>query len=289
MSFRPIAETWTSQPTLEGAGVRLRRAFGFHATRAVDPFLLLDDFRGDRPEDYLPGFPWHPHRGIETITFMLEGSVEHGDSLGNEGVIGPGGVQWMTAGGGIIHQEMPKPGDGGRMGGFQLWANLPADHKLMRPRYQEYTAAELPVAELPGGGSAIVVCGTLAGVTGPVENAVIDPGYFVLTLPAGAALERPLDAGYTALSHVFGGRVRFGGADAAAHPEHTLVRFERDDPAPIRAEAVGGPARLLLMTGRPLGEPVAWHGPIVMNTQDELRAAYQQLQDGTFLDDRSGG
>jgi redox-sensitive bicupin YhaK (pirin superfamily) len=307
MTARPIVKVSKSQPTREGAGVHLRRAFGFHAVEEVDPFLLLDDFRADRPEDYLAGFPWHPHRGIETITYMLEGSVEHGDSIGNGGVIKAGGVQWMTAGGGIVHQEMPKPGLGGRMGGFQLWANLPAEHKMMPPRYQEFAAEDLPVAQLPEGGTARVVCGSIAGVKGPVENVVIDPGWFEINLPAHCRFSHQLPTAYTALAYVFGGQARFdeqedpyafdaqgeGWHDMARDcllGDHSLVLYQREEPgsdrdgeSPLVVTTTDHPVRFLLMTGKPLREPVAWHGPIVMNTQAELRQAFRELDEGSFL------
>jgi hypothetical protein len=308
MVTRRIRRVVKSQPTLEGAGVRLRRAFGFHGVEEVDPFLLLDDFRAGHPEAFLSGFPWHPHRGIETITYMLEGSVEHGDSIGNSGVIGAGGVQWMTAGGGIVHQEMPKPGPAGRMGGFQLWANLPSSHKMMPPRYQELTADQIPVARLDSGATALVFCGEIAGVRGPVENVVIDPGYYDVSVPADARFVHAVPSGYTALAYVFEGEACFDEVqDPYAHEargegwydtrrdcsidNHSLVLFERGEAAdnaelPLVVTTADKPVRFLLMTGRPLREPVAWRGPIVMNTQDELRAAFRELDEGTFLEHR---
>lgn len=287
MTVRKIRQVTVSRPTMEGAGVKLRRAFGFGDTESTDPFLLLDDFRAERPEDYLAGFPWHPHRGIETITYMLEGAVEHGDSIGNGGVIEAGGVQWMTAGGGIVHQEMPKPGPGGRMGGFQLWANLPAASKMIPPRYQEYEGGQIPTAEPGAGVVAKVVCGRMGEVTGPVDSEVIDPGYFDVRMEAGARLVHPVAAGYTAMAYVHGGQVRFGEEGEPAG-DQTLVLLERgrfgDGDLPVVVTAGDGPARLLLMTGKPLREPVAWRGPIVMNTREQLRTAFRQLDEGTFLD-----
>jgi redox-sensitive bicupin YhaK (pirin superfamily) len=295
---RQIRRVQKSQPTMEGAGVHLRRVFGFHGVEEYDPFLLLDDFRSDTPEEYLPGFPWHPHRGIETITYMLDGSVEHGDSIGNSGVIGPGGVQWMTAGNGIVHQEMPKGDPDGRMGGFQLWANLPAASKMIDPRYQEFTDLQIPTAKLPGGGSAKVVCGEIAGTRGPVENVVIEPGYFDITLPAHTTFDHPTPVGHTVIAYIVDGAAYFderhdpyafeaegeGWSDTereCLQGNHTLVLFE--DGGSVKVSTADQPVRFLLITGKPLHEPVAWYGPIVMNTQEELRTAFQELQEGTFL------
>lgn len=282
MSARRIRTVSRSTPTTEGAGVRLRRAFGFGNTEETDPFLLLDDFRNDRPENFRQGFPWHPHRGLETITYMIEGSVEHADSIGNSGAIHPGGVQWMTAGRGIIHQEMPKPDEAGRMGGFQLWANLPADSKMMAPRYQEFTGAQIPTAELAGGATAKVVCGEIGGVSGPVENVVIAPGYYDVSVPAGVTFTHDVPRGHRALAYVIAGAGRFEEApDASALGNHSLILWEDGDAISVRAGEDG--VRFLLVTGHPLGEPVAWHGPIVMNTSEELRTAFAELQAGTFL------
>jgi quercetin 2,3-dioxygenase len=269
---------------MEGAGVRLRRAFGFGDTEATDPFLLLDDFRGDDPQDYIAGFPWHPHRGIETITYILEGTVEHGDSMGNAGVIGAGDAQWMTAGSGIIHQEMPKPGPAGRMGGFQLWANLPASNKMMDPRYRDIKAGDIPVVRDEGGATVRVLCGQVGGVRGPVRDVVIEPEYLDVSLPTGARLEHPTTPGHTVFAYVFEGRARFGGPRGAVVEHEHLALFDDGDNAMASAE--GGPARFLLVSGRPLREPVAWQGPIVMNTQEELRRAFQEYQDGTFIRNR---
>jgi quercetin 2,3-dioxygenase len=278
---RGVASVTAGRPTMEGAGVHLRRAFGFGDTGATDPFLLLDDFRGDKPDDYLPGFPWHPHRGIETITYMLEGTVEHGDSMGNTGVIGPGDVQWMTAGSGIIHQEMPKPGPGGRMGGFQLWANLPASRKMMDPRYRGITAAEIPVAGAEGGVEVRVVSGRVGDVVGPVRDIVIEPDYLDVSLPDGASFTHPVSPGHTVLAYVVAGAVRFApGARGLAAHGHLAILTDGDH---VAAAAEGGAARFLLIAGRPLREPVAWQGPIVMNTREELRVAFQEYRDGTFI------
>ncbi|WP_035068390.1 pirin family protein [Nitratidesulfovibrio termitidis] len=287
------------EPVTEGAGVRLRRMFGYYEAPMFDPFLLLDDFRSDRPEDFIRGFPWHPHRGIETITYILRGDVEHGDSMGNKGVISSGDVQWMTAGSGIIHQEMPKGDAHGAMHGFQLWANLPASHKMMEPRYRSITADEIPVAQLPQGVTAKVIAGTVPGaagpVTGPAADIVTDPGYLDLTIPAGVTHEHPVPHGHTAIAYVIDGTGVIIGtvgetAGETAVANRTLALFKRADGAhategndtvAFRADADG--LRLLLFTGRPLGEPVAWRGPIVMNTDAELETAFHEVRAGTFI------
>jgi redox-sensitive bicupin YhaK (pirin superfamily) len=302
VSIRPIKRMIKAKPTLEGAGVHLRRAFGFGRTSEFDPFLLLDDFRNERPEDYLAGFPWHPHRGIETITYVLTGTVEHGDSMGNQGVIGAGDVQWMTAGRGIIHQEMPKGDGDGRMHGFQLWANLPSSLKMTAPRYQEVKAADIPVVTDDDGTRARVVCGTLWGERGPVDEVAIDPVYLDVEVPAGKRKTIPVETTRNAFAYVFGGAGMFctgsaplagppepaGWADAAppAHAANrSLVLFDRGDELTVDAGDEG--IRFLLVSGRPLAEPVAWYGPIVMNTQAELRQAFEELQQGTFLDPKA--
>jgi quercetin 2,3-dioxygenase len=282
MSKRCVIETTRSQPVMEGAGVHLHRAFGFQGTALYDPFLLLDDFRGDTPEQYLAGFPWHPHRGIETITYMLEGSVEHGDSMGNRGTVRAGEVQWMTAGRGIIHQEMPKPGPGGRMGGFQLWANLPAAHKMIAPRYQEFAAADFPHVELAGGGTAIVVCGTLADQQGPVTDVTIAPLFLDVAVPPGATVELPTPEHHTAMAYVYEGAGFFDASRETALDNRTLVRFGPGSSAAITATDART-LRFLFIAGKPLKEPIAWGGPIVMNTREELALAFRQLEDKTFL------
>ena len=291
------------EPVTEGAGVRLRRMFGYFEAPMFDPFLLLDDFRSDRPEDFIKGFPWHPHRGIETITYILRGDVEHGDSMGNKGVISSGDVQWMTAGSGIIHQEMPKGDAHGAMHGFQLWANLPASHKMMEPRYRSITAAEIPVAQLPQGVTAKVIAGTVHGaagaVSGPAADIVTDPGYLDLTIPAGVTHEHPVPHRHTAIVYVIDGTGAIIGTGAETAGEkagetavanRTLVLFRRagdgnpaegGDSVVVRAGQDG--LRLLLFTGRPLGEPVAWRGPIVMNTDAELETAFREVRAGTFI------
>jgi hypothetical protein len=282
MSIRPVKQLIKSKPTLEGAGVHLRRAFGFGSTTDYDPFLLLDDFRGDRPDDYQPGFPWHPHRGIETITYVLAGNVEHGDSLGHRGVIGAGDVQWMTAGSGIIHQEMPQGDREGRMYGFQLWANLPASLKMTKPRYQEFKAEEIPIATEPDGTKVRVICGSFGGKKGPVDDVAAEPVYLDVSLPAGLRKTFAVKASHNAFAYVFSGAGKFGNADAAQRAENrTLVLFDPGDEIQVEAEDEG--VRFLLVSGKPIGEPVAWYGPVVMNTQEQLREAFEELERGTFL------
>jgi redox-sensitive bicupin YhaK (pirin superfamily) len=298
MTVRPIKRLIKSKPTLEGAGVHLRRAFGFGNTSDFDPFLLLDDFRNDIPEDYLAGFPWHPHRGIETITYVLAGAVEHGDSLGNRGAITAGDVQWMTAGRGIIHQEMPKGDAAGRMHGFQLWANLPASLKMTAPRYQEITAAEIPEVIDDSGVRARVICGAFWGKRGPVEGIAADPIYLDVAVPPGVKATLPVETTRHAFAYVFAGNGKFcdaseplavptegvGWAETAPPREadnRSLVLFDQGDEVSVQAGDDG--VRFLLVSGRPLKEPVAWYGPIVMNTQAELRQAFEDLERGTFL------
>lgn len=264
--------------------MRLRRAFGFGDTDETDPFLLLDDFRGDRSEDYVAGFPWHPHRGIETITYVLAGSVAHADSIGNAGEIGPGDVQWMTAGRGIMHQEMPRGDAQGRMYGFQLWANLPSAAKMCAPRYQDIRSGEIPEASEGDGVVARVICGELWGVTGPVEGIAANPTYLDVTVAAGARKALPVDDEANAFAYVFAGSARFAGSSSPVAGDRTLVLFDSGHEVAVEAGDAG--ARFLLVSGRPLREPVAWRGPIVMNTDDELRQAFAQLQKGTFLDGR---
>jgi quercetin 2,3-dioxygenase len=297
-SSRQIKKVWMSQSTMEGAGVHLRRAFGFQEVPQLDPFLLLDDFRSENPEDYKLGFPWHPHRGMETITYMLDGEVEHGDSLGNSGLISPGDVQWMTAGNGIIHQEMPKGDRKGNMGGFQLWANLPSSHKMMNPRYREVKQADIPVLQTSEGAVVRVICGEVAGVQGPVRDIVTDPEYLDVSLSAGKAFTHPVKPGHTVFAYVIEGEGYFDQArDSFAReavgvnyfdmPQQctcgtgTFVLYGPGNSITVTTEQ--RPVRFLLVAGKPLGEPVAWRGPIVMNTQEELRASFSEYQDGTFL------
>ena len=302
MSLRPVKRLIRAKPTIEGAGVHLRRAFGFDNTREFDPFLLLDDFRNDIPQDYLAGFPWHPHRGIETITYVLAGTVEHGDSMGNQGAIGAGDVQWMTAGSGIIHQEMPKGDRDGRMHGFQLWANLPSSLKMTKPRYQEVKVEEIPLLADDDGTQVRVVCGTFWGKKGPVEGIATDPIYLDVSIPPGQKRTLPVETTRHAFAYVFGESGKFCNASGplavptepvgwwdktppAQAENRSLVLFDRGDELVVQAGEDG--IRFLLVSGKPLEEPVAWYGPIVMNTQEELRKAFLDLDRGTFLNSES--
>jgi len=298
MSLRPVRKHSISQPTIEGAGVRLNRAFGFGEPSEFDPFLLLDDFRSERPEDYLAGFPWHPHRGIETITYVLAGSVEHGDSIGNRGIITSGDVQWMTAGRGIYHQEMPQGDENGRMHGFQLWANLPAALKMTEPRYQEIKSDDIPEIIDDDGTKVRLICGAFWGGRGPVEGIAADPVYVDVSVPPGRLKTLPVDMINHAFAYVFAGSGQFQNASAPqvvptedllteqityATPaeNRSLILFDRGEYITVQAGEDG--IRFLLVSGRPLQEPVAWRGPIVMNTQQELVQAYRDLQNGTFI------
>ena len=298
MSIRPVKRLIQSKPTLEGAGVHLRRAFGFGNTKEFDPFLLLDDFRNDIPEDYLAGFPWHPHRGIETITYVLAGTVEHGDSMGNRGVIGPGDIQWMTAGSGIVHQEMPKGDQVGRMHGFQLWANLPADLKMTPPRYQGILSPDIPAVTDDDGTHVRVVCGEFWGKRGPVDGIAADPTYLDISVAPDKTRSIPVETTRHSFAYVFAGSGKFcnasaplavptepvGWADTTPPVEasnRSLVLFDRGDEVVVRAGEQG--IRFLLVSGKPLEQPVAWYGPIVMNTQEQLQEAFQELKKGTFL------
>jgi redox-sensitive bicupin YhaK (pirin superfamily) len=286
-AMRRVFRVLTSLPTVEGAGVRLRRVFGHAETGLTDPFLMLDDFRGERPEDYRAGFPWHPHRGIETVTLVLAGRVEHRDSLGNHGVIGPGQVQWMTGGSGIMHEEMPAGDPDGRMGGLQLWVNLPARRKMMAPRYRDVSAESIPTVELPGGGTVRVVAGHLGATEGPVRGIVTEPTLLDVTLPAHGALSIGVTDGFTALAYVLDGRLA-AEAGGEGVPRLSGVLWER---AGDTLALTGGPdgAHVLVVSGRPLGEPIAWYGPIVMNTQAELQTALRDLREGTFVRDDAAG
>ncbi len=298
MSIRPIKRVTQAQPAIEGAGVRLRRAFGFGNTNDFDPFLLLDDFRNENPDDYLAGFPWHPHRGIETITYVLAGTVEHGDSLGNSGSLGAGDVQWMTAGSGILHQEMPKGNERGQMHGFQLWANLPSSLKMTAPRYQDVPSRDIPEVIDDDGTRVRVVCGEFWGKTGPVDGIAADPRYLDVSVPPGRRKTLPVETSRHAFAYVFEGAGTFrdaseptavrteevgstGSAVLEETGDRSLVLFGSGDEVTVQAGDLG--IRFLLVSGQPLEEPVAWRGPIVMNTDDELRQAYAELQDGTFI------
>ncbi len=300
-TVRPISRVFRSVPTLEGAGVRLKRAFGYREVPVFDPFLLLDDFHSENPVDYLPGFPWHPHRGIETITYVLHGSVDHSDSMGNSGRIGEGDVQWMTAGSGIIHQEMPGGDSDGLLWGFQLWANLPASHKMMEPRYRGVTREEIPEVR-PGKGIRVkIIAGTVDGTTGPVTGVVTRPEYLDVTLDHGAEFTHQVPATRNAFAYIIEGSGYFDQKrDPFAYPGAGSGYFNMDREPAIIPESVvlfgdgeqigvkGGEegVRFLFASGIPLGEPVAWYGPIVMNTDDELRTAFEELWEGTFIQSR---
>lgn len=302
MSLRPVKSISGTRPTMEGAGVHLHRVFGFGqaaSTALTDPFLMMDDFRNDVPEHYAAGFPWHPHRGIETITYVLAGSVDHADSLGNAGTLGPGSVQWMTAGSGILHQEMPRGDDAGRMHGFQLWANLPARDKMTAPRYQDIGGEDIP-ERIDDDGTAIrVVVGDWRGIKGPVDGIAADPQYLDVTMPPNLTKTIPVDAWRSAFAYVFDGAADFRGAsepmgvrvekEIAGEELHlrdlsgnrTLVVFDTGDE--IRVTSGDQGVRFLLVSGKPIREPVAWHGPIVMNTQQEIEQAMQDLKNGSFI------
>jgi hypothetical protein len=299
MSIRPVKRIVESTPTMEGAGVKLRRAFGFGATDEFDPFLLLDDFRNDRPDDYLAGFPWHPHRGIETITYVLAGTVDHGDSLGNRGTLGPGDVQWMTAGSGILHQEMPQGDARGRMHGFQLWANLPSGLKMTAPRYQDIPAGQVPDVVDDDGTRVRVIVGEFWGKRGPVDGIAADPRYLDISVPPGRRKTLRVETDRHAFAYVFEGSGDFrdasqpfgvlterddGNGETLVRERtgnRSLVLFGSGDEVTVQAGDEG--IRFLLVSGKPIEEPVAWHGPIVMNTQAELQQAVAELRNGTFI------
>jgi redox-sensitive bicupin YhaK (pirin superfamily) len=299
LNQRTIKKIWKSEALTEGAGVHLKRVFGFHDLPLLDPFLLLDDFRSENPDDYRAGFPWHPHRGIETITYVLEGDVEHGDSMGNQGAISAGDVQWMTAGSGIIHQEMPKGNSKGEMLGFQLWANLPASGKMMAPRYQEIKRRDIPLVTTKDGAIIRVICGQVDNVSGPVQDIITQPEYLDITLPAGKSFTHSVKRDHTVLAYVIDGEAYF---DAARTPlahessgvnyfdmepqcacgNETLVLYEKNGDT-ITVTTNKQSVRFLLASGKPLNEPIAWYGPIVMNTQEELKVAFQEYKAGTFV------
>jgi len=299
MSLRPTLETRRAQPTMEGAGVKLHRAFGFHDPSELDPFLLFDDFRNERPQDYLKGFPWHPHRGIETITYVLSGTVEHSDSLGNTGRLGAGDVQWMTAGSGIMHQEMPQGNASGQMHGFQLWANLPSSLKMTAPRYQDVEAKAIPEVTDDDGTIVRIVVGSFWGKTGPVDGIAADPQYLDITIPPGVKKTLPVDTYRRAFAYVFEGSAAFADASTPTgvllekevageevnirdlSGDRTLIRFGTGDEITVQAGPEG--VRFLLVSGAPIQEPVAWHGPIVMNTRQELMQAMTDLRNGIFV------
>ena len=297
---RKIRKVFKSRPTIEGAGVHLKRAFGFSEVPTFDPFLLLDDFRSNDPKYFLKGFPWHPHRGIETITYVLEGDVEHGDSMGNKGVIGPGDVQWMTAGSGIIHQEMPKGDKKGHMSGFQLWANLPRSHKMMGPRYRGIASMEIPVASMARGVEIRIICGKVNGIEGAVRDIVTDPEYLDIIVPRNSEYTHSTRPGHTVFAYVIDGKGLFCHAKNPFEYEMEGVNYfdiQRDpyigngnivlfdDGEQMVASTENESVRFLLISGKPIGEPVAWYGPIVMNTQEELKIAFDEYRNGTFIKD----
>jgi len=277
---RIIEKVWKSRPTMEGAGVRLNRAFGFHEVPLFDPFLLLDDFGSGNPDDYLPGFPWHPHRGIETITYMIEGEVQHGDSLGNEGVIGTGDVQWMTAGSGIIHEEMPKRREG-MMSGFQLWANLPSSDKMMNPRYRDIRSNEIPEVTLGDLAKAKIIAGEIDGVKGPVQDIVTDPEYLDVTVNPNSEFRHKIDDDHNVFAYVFEGEAFFDIDKTEICVLKNVILFGDGEEVVVTTEDEH--VRFLLISGKPIREPVAWRGPIVMNTKEELQMAFDEYRNGTFI------
>ncbi|WP_170339743.1 pirin family protein [Ruegeria arenilitoris] len=299
MSLRPTLETRKAVPTMEGAGVKLHRAFGFQDPSELDPFLLFDDFRNEHPQDYQAGFPWHPHRGIETITYVLSGTVDHSDSLGNSGQLGAGDVQWMTAGSGILHQEMPKGNASGQMHGFQLWGNLPSAQKMTAPRYQDVQGKDIPEVIDDDGTTVRVIVGKFWGKTGPVDGIAADPQYLDVSIPAGVKKTFRIDTYRRAFAYVFDGQAAFADASQPTgvllekevagqelnirdmSGNRTLVRFGTGDEITVQAGPEG--VRFLLISGAPINEPVAWHGPIVMNTRAELEQAFRELRNGTFI------
>lgn len=296
--IRKIKKIIRSKPTIEGAGVHLKRAFGYDQVPLLDPFLLLDDFHSNNPDDYIKGFPWHPHRGIETITYMLHGEVEHGDSMGNTGVIYTGDVQWMTAGSGVIHQEMPKGDKKGLMGGFQLWANLPASHKMMDPRYRDVKSKLIPEITLENETRVKIICGNIRGTEGPVKDIVIDPEYLDITIPQNTSFNHKVKSGHTVFAYVMHGAAYFDrGRDPYSYEVTGSNYFDTERDCLIGAEnlvifddgdelsltTLDNAVRFLLISGKPLKEPVAWYGPIVMNTQEELRIAFEEYRKGSFI------
>ena len=298
---RRIGKILRTRATREGAGVHLKRGFGFHEVPQLDPFLLFDDFHSSNPAEYLPGFPWHPHRGIETITYVLNGEVDHGDSLGNSGLIRSGDVQWMTAGSGIIHQEMPRGDDQNQLWGFQLWANLPASQKMMEPRYRDVESRQIPEISLRGA-KARIICGKINDVQGPVQDIVTDPEYLDIFIPANSSFRHPIKAGHAVFTYVIEGKAYFDEERNAYKHDmvgaryfdfkrecqigmENVVLYEREGEN-ILVTTEESAVRFLLVSGQPLGEPVAWYGPIVMNTQEELEVAFEEYRKGTFLKHR---
>jgi len=296
---RLIDKIWKSEATVEGAGVHLKRAFGFHELPLLDPFLLLDDFRSENPAEYKAGFPWHPHRGIETITYVLDGDVEHGDSMGHKGNISAGDVQWMTAGSGIIHQEMPKGNRKGEMLGFQLWANLPAKMKMIDPRYRGIKKNDIPLVSMPNGTKVKIICGGFNGTQGPVKDVVIDPEYLDVEMPAGKSFTHLVPHNHTVFAYVIDGEAYFDRLRTPfSHDASGVNYFDMSSPCPcgngtlVLYKKEGNQltittdthsVRFLLVSGKPLNEPIAWYGPIVMNSHEELRRAFEEYRDGTFI------
>jgi redox-sensitive bicupin YhaK (pirin superfamily) len=280
--FRKLDHIFQARPTLEGAGVHLKRVFGNAEVPTFDPFLLLDDFHSDNPDFYMKGFPWHPHRGIETVTYMIEGKVEHGDSMGNKGTIAGGEMQWMTAGCGIVHQEMPK-GDSGMLWGLQLWVNLPASHKMMKPRYRDVKTADIPVYKAENGVKVKVIAGKFNGHMGPVQDIICDPEYLDVSVPAGEKFEHKVKREHTVFAYVLEGEGYFDTDKKKVIQRENLVLFS--DGEKIAIEASEEPLRFLLISGKPIDEPVAWYGPIVMSTEEELELAFEEYRNGTFIKD----
>jgi quercetin 2,3-dioxygenase len=279
-NIRTIRTVIKSRPTIEGAGVHLKRVFGNNEVPLFDPFLMLDDFRSHNPEHYRAGFPWHPHRGIETITYVLNGDIDHGDSMGNKGVISSGDTQWMTAGSGIIHQEMPRGDNEGRMEGFQLWANLPKSHKMMEPRYRDIKNSQVPVVTLENGVKVRIICGKVGKYEGPVKEIVIDPEYLDVTIPSKSEFKHPTVPGHTAFAYVIEGQGFF---DETKNPIGNGSVCLYEDGNNIMVASGEEPVRFLLISGKPIGEPIAWYGPIVMNTDEELQQAFEEYRNGTFI------
>lgn len=279
MAIRKVSQAISGRQTIDGAGVKLYRVFSHGEVADLDPFLLLDNFGSDNPLDYLAGFPWHPHRGIETVTYMLKGEVEHADNLGNKGTIHDGEVQWMTAGSGIIHQEMPKLTEG-RSVGFQLWVNLPAKDKMCSPKYRDVKAGDIPIAKLSEGVSAKIICGKAKGVSGPVHDLAVEVEYLDISMEPGKELHHSIKPSHTAFAYVYAGEGMFG-ENSTPVSEGKLALFGKGDAVRIKSGKAG--LRFLLVSGAPLREPISWGGPIVMNTEEELRHAFEELQDGTFI------
>ena len=278
--YRKIAKIIQGNTAHDGAGVRLTRIFGFNEEGMLDPFLLLDFFGSDNPDDFMAGFPWHPHRGMETVTYMLDGRVEHSDSMGNRGVLGKGDVQWMTAGSGIIHQEMPKS-DGGRMYGFQLWVNLPASHKMIAPRYQDIPAGKIPEIVLENNIRVKVIAGVFQGVKGPAQDIIADPEYLDVEMPGNSSFVIPVNGGHRVFAYLYEGEA--GMDEGRKNPLQAGQGALFGEGRQIKVLAGGKGARFILISGKPIGEHIAWRGPIVMNTEEELSVAFREFRDGTFI------